>query len=97
VLLLRLKNNETPFLSANDEMMAAAKDRLLVVHNWDGGTYIPTTIVDIFKKSQQTAKNVFTVSTPPPPPNIPHNSALFKRANLWFPASPPGPLHMQPP
>jgi len=68
----RLKNNETPFLSSNHEMMAAAKDRLLVVHNWDGGTYIPSTIVEIFKKSSTTAKHVFGVSIPLPPPLARH-------------------------
>ena len=65
----RLRNNETPFLSANNELMAPARDRLLVVHNWDGGTHIPSTIVDIFKKSQQTAKHVFGVSLLSPIPN----------------------------
>jgi len=61
----RLRNNETPFLSSNDEMMAPAKDRMVVVHNFDGGTCIPGNIVDIFKKGRATP-NMSLGSAPPP-------------------------------
>jgi hypothetical protein len=87
----RLKNNETPFLFSNHAMMEAAKDRLLVVHNWDGGTYIPSTIVDIFKKSSSTAKHVFGV-IPSLSPRSPFTQtrlspAPFSPPFLHFPAS----------